>query len=171
LYSKEYKEILQSIHAKEEWGGGAANKIKYFKEFYENNNCKDLLDYGCGNGSLYKKIKEENLGWKVYEYDPGIPEKSGKPKPADFVTCIDVLEHVEPEHLDNVLKHIRSLTKVGAWFCVCKVPAYLILPDGRNAHLIVEDEIWWKDKLNQYFNFENLAYNTSAHYAGLYTPK
>jgi hypothetical protein len=31
------------------------------------------------------------------------------------------------------------------------IPAKRALPDGRNAHLILETHQWWKDKLENYF--------------------
>jgi hypothetical protein len=39
---------------------------------------------------------------KNFPSDPVFPEY-GDPKPADLACCIDVLEHVEPKQLDNVL--------------------------------------------------------------------
>jgi hypothetical protein len=83
--------------------------------------------------------------------------------PADVVVCNDVLEHVEPEHLDEVLKHMASLAKKAIVLTVATVPAVKTLADGRNAHLIVENARWWYTKLEPYFG--NLAH-FEAHISG-----
>ena len=35
-----------------------------------------------------------------------------------------------------------------AWLIIACYPAKKILPDGRNAHLIVENPTWWLDKIS-----------------------
>ena len=42
--------------------------------------------------------------------------------------------------------------KVGGYFLICTVPSLQTLPNGNNAHLIVEDHIWWENKLSKNFN-------------------
>jgi hypothetical protein len=39
------------------------------------------------------------------------------------------------------------------------IPAKKTLPDGRNAHLILEKPHWWKDKLANYFIITNEEVN------------
>lgn len=101
-----------------------------------------ILDYGCGKRSL-----ERALGYAIQNYDPAIPAYAALPQPADVVVCMDVLEHIEPECLDAVLDHLASLTKMRGYFTVAVKPAHKHLPDGRNAHLIVEPPEWWLQKL------------------------
>jgi len=62
-----------------------------------------------------------------------------------------VLEHVEPDLLDNVLAHISSLTRHYAFLNIATVAALKTLPDGRNAHLIVEPPEWWRARLERHF--------------------
>ena len=61
----------------------------------------------------------------------------------------DVLEHIEPVFLDNVLKDIHETFSKIAFLIIATSPAKKFLPDGRNAHLIVETPGWWKDKLEK----------------------
>ena len=86
-------------------------------------------------------------------YDPAYPEY-GAPQPADLVTCIDVLEHVEPECLDAVLKELTRITVRLGFFTVHTGPAMKFLSDGRNAHLIQWPLNWWVDRLSQHFTVE-----------------
>jgi 2-polyprenyl-3-methyl-5-hydroxy-6-metoxy-1,4-benzoquinol methylase len=72
--------------------------------------------------------------------------------PADLVCCIDVLEHIEPEYLSAVLSHLASLTKNLAFLTIHSAPAIKILPDGRNAHLIIKPMSWWTPTLGLHFD-------------------
>jgi hypothetical protein len=48
--------------------------------------------------------------------------------------------------LDDVLDHIRSVSRLAAIFTVATRPAVKILADGRNAHLIQQPLEWWLPK-------------------------
>lgn len=106
-----------------------------------------ILDYGCGKASLRNALPEK----RVFCYDPAIPEFSGRPEPADLVVCTDVLEHVEPDCLPAVLADIASLTLKTAFLVVCTKPSAELLPDGSNAHRIVEGSTWWLKVLSGHF--------------------
>jgi 2-polyprenyl-3-methyl-5-hydroxy-6-metoxy-1,4-benzoquinol methylase len=108
-----------------------------------------VLDYGSGKGSLKRA-----LGLPVAEYDPAVPEHAAEPVAADLVVCSDVLEHIEPECLDEVLDHLKQLAKKVGFFVIATRPAKKHLDDGRNAHLIVEDREWWMRKLEQRWRVE-----------------
>jgi hypothetical protein len=73
-----------------------------------------------------------------------------------MVACIDVLEHIEPECLDNVLDHIASLTEAVAFLSIHTGPALKKLPDGRNAHLIQEPAEWWLPKLMSRWDMQTI---------------
>lgn len=104
----------------------------------------DILDYGCGKSTL-----QQQLPFKIQQYDPAVPKYSTLPDPADIVVCTDVLEHIEPDNLGNVLLHIHSLAKKAAFLVIATRPAKKILEDGRNAHLIVKDMVWWLGALKE----------------------
>lgn len=116
----------------------------------------DILDYGCGKGTLAK-----SLPFEIKEYDPAIPGKSGVPTGADLVVCTDVLEHVEPDYIDNVLGDIARCTKNLAYFIIHNGPAVKTLPDGRNTHLIQEGLDWWKQKISDHFHIQDITENGS----------
>jgi hypothetical protein len=105
-----------------------------------------VLDYGCGQGSLARAI-----GDRVKEYDPAIPEKAAAPAPADLVVCTDVLEHIEPDCLAHVLDHLRDLTLKACFVVIATRPAMKFLADGRNAHLIIETDAFWRKQLDMRF--------------------
>jgi len=143
-----YKEQNRLLHENNaEYGVSVLKHLKTINNIYIKCECNSLLDYGCGKGLLAK-----NVPFPIWEYDPAITGKDNPPRPADLVVCVDVLEHIEPEYLDSVLKDIkRCILKVG-YLVIFAKPATKTLPDGRNTHLIVEGKEWWKKRLSQYFD-------------------
>jgi len=150
VISKYMQRQNQALHdGKEKWGNDGHKRAEIVRRFIAELDAYSVLDYGCGRGTLRmalkdggKKIKGMGWGGAVFEYDPALPKKN-KPTPADIVACTDVLEHVEPDLLGNVLDHIRTLAAKGAFLLICTREANKVLPDGRNAHLIIENADWW----------------------------
>jgi hypothetical protein len=54
---------------------------------------------------------------------------------------------VEPDCLEEVLKHIHALTLKFALVVICKYPSSHLCPDGTNSHKILENEHWWRKKI------------------------
>lgn len=149
LISQEYREAQMALHAGpkgyEGYGGKGDRWASTVAGIAEQYDCSSVLDYGCGQGSLAKALNGSGLS--VREYDPAIPGKDGHPVFADLVVCTDVLEHIEPDKLDQVLKHLRILARKAVFLVVSTRPALLTLPDGRNAHLTVESSAWWEARV------------------------
>lgn len=144
LASSGYRQTLQEMHALGPWGTKGYKHEDPIRVFYNSLfGCSTILDYGCGSNSLANTCKDLD----IRSYDPGIPEFAEMPIPADLVVCIDVLEHVEPESIHNVIRHIAELAQIGIYLHIATKPAKQILPDGRNAHLIIEGLEQWTDKL------------------------
>jgi hypothetical protein len=112
-------------------------------------NIKDLLDYGAGKLRLRDSI---TIDVNYTAYEPSNPEYDSEPEPTEFVTCIDVLEHIEPELLDNVLDDLQQVTLKYGLFTIHTGPAVKTLPDGRNAHLIQQPYTWWQPKIKERFD-------------------
>jgi hypothetical protein len=74
-----------------------------------------LSDYGAGKKNLLRGLQDLGVHpSKNFPYDPVFPEY-GDPKPADLACCIDMLEHVEPRQLDNVLAILLRSQQVLAY--------------------------------------------------------
>jgi hypothetical protein len=147
LISYEYRKLNRVLHKRKAYGIGGARWADEVRRLVAEHRCINVLDYGSGKGTLKRALP----GVYVDEYDPAIPGKDHEPLPADLVVCTDVLEHIEPDCLDDVLKHIASLTNRVALLSIATRPATKLLADGRNAHLIVENGGWWIDRLAPYF--------------------
>jgi FkbM family methyltransferase len=145
--SKEYAELNRKLHEDNPlYGVSGAKRANVVIKLAETMKTQNILDYGCGKGLLAKK-----LPFPIWEYDPAVPGKDSPPKPADIVICTDVLEHVEPKLLDNVLGDIARCTIKTAYLVVHTGPAAKVLEDGRNAHLIQKDQAWWEERLSKFF--------------------
>ena len=154
LVSDQYTKQLTRLHQIRE-SFGDSGSYKHIDEWLANNKCHSLLDYGCGKGNVFKNIQKKFPLIDCRGYDPGVPEYAVMPEiPAELVICTDVLEHIEPELIDNVLKHIESVTLKTAYLIIDTLPAQKNLPDGRNAHLIIENQDWWTNKIQTVTNFK-----------------
>jgi len=142
LISDSYREQNRKLHETGMYGISGHKHVTHVKYLSTSLMTVDILDYGCGNRTL-----EQALGFQINNYDPSIEGLDTPPKPADIVVCTDVLEHIEPECIDAVLDDLKRLTKRAAYFVVDLIPAKKKLPDGRNAHLILESGNWWINKL------------------------
>lgn len=114
------------------------------KELIDEYGARTILDYGCGKGHQYSR-HDMSAGWGVTVslYDPAVPGFTGKPRKADGVVCIDVMEHIEKKDVPAVLHKIFGLAGKFAFFVICTRPSKKMLPDGRNCHLTIEPPSWW----------------------------
>ena len=142
----EYLEQNRRLHEGGYYGLSGAKWAKTVLNACRVAGSRDVLDYGCGQRTL-----ERALGFPIRNYDPCIPGLDATPEPADVVACTDVLEHIEPECLEEVLDDLRRVTKRLGFFVIATRPAKKTLPDGRNAHLIQEGLEWWRAKLEARF--------------------
>lgn len=144
LISDEYREQLRTLH-KGKWGDEGHLWTQRVLDMVKRTGATSVLDYGCGKGTLRPTLPHT---LDVREYDPAIPGKDSPPAPADLLVSFDVLEHIEPDKLDAVLGHMHTLAVKGAFVVVATKAARAKLPDGRNAHLIIERPLWWTEKLS-----------------------
>lgn len=154
LISEEYKEQVQTLHREApRWGTSGRDFAQIVVEIVRNSHPETILDYGCGKQTLARALPE----MRIIGYDPGMPGLQDTPRPADLVTCMDVLEHIEPVYLDDVLDDLQRVTKRVVFLVVGTAPAFQILPDGRNAHLIIEPFQWWLPKLMERFDVVSMT--------------
>lgn len=144
LITPQYAALNAEMHAtKNTYGVSGGIWAKQVAAFAVGLEAETILDYGCGQGMLKTAMLALPVNVTVDEYDPAIEGKTAKPERADIVVCGDVLEHIEPDCLDDVLDDIRDTAQKGVFLVVATKLAAKHLPDGRNAHLIVEPAGWW----------------------------
>lgn len=157
LISPEYRKLLKKMHSEKKWGSSGHKRAEAVLQIMAEYGLLTCLDYGCGRGTLKAKINEIADIITVTEYDPAIEGKDKPPYPAEMLCSTDVLEHVELGNIGFVLKHINELFEKAAYLVISCRPANAILPDGRNAHLIIMPPDWWLIKLKKHLKGEIYA--------------
>jgi len=153
LISEEYRRMQQQLHENPKYGVASLEFAPLVLQVIEQIGVSEMLDYGAGKGRLGHALRgRTQRPLTVHHYDPAIPEWSAPPGPCRFVACIDVLEHIEPHLLDNVLDDLRRVTAGAGLFTVHTGAALKVLPDGRNAHLIQQPPEWWLPKFMERFD-------------------
>lgn len=148
LISEEYRALNEELHSRTTYGSFGSKWTDVVAGIVQDFELDSILDYGCGKGTL--KVELENLGHRnVAEFDPAIPGKTSPPSPADLVVCTDVLEHIEPELLENVVADLKEKSLSHLFLVVATRPAKKTLADGRNAHLIIQDIDAWMPTLSK----------------------
>lgn len=154
LITDEYRKQNATLHEiNPHYGTTGHNHAKPIAELAAAMGVNELLDYGCGKQTLGQSLPHI----AVDGYDPCIPGLETPPIPHDLVVATDILEHIEPDLLDNVLDHLKQLTQKAIYLEVSTVPAQKTLPDGRNAHICLHDTDWWLDKLMPLFSLDHFA--------------
>jgi 2-polyprenyl-3-methyl-5-hydroxy-6-metoxy-1,4-benzoquinol methylase len=157
LISDEYRQLNTELHQNPKYGSRVRTRVyAEIKDLMAETKADSLLDYGCGKGTMADHLDNVTL------YDPCMPEFSVKPQGQfDVVACCDVLEHVEPDCIQDVLNDIFGYARKAVYLVISTRPAGKTLADGRNAHLIVKSRDWWAELLAQNFPFWQLTVKTS----------
>ena len=89
--------------------------------------------------------------WKIDIdlYDPCYEKYSliDENKFYDLVVSIDVLEHIPSQDIDWVLEKIISKAKKYVFMNVACYSAAALLPNGKNAHININNHKWWFEKI------------------------
>ena len=133
-------------------------------------NFMSLLDYGAGRAAdlvwdqeVTKKILKNKSGRtpKLFSYEPfhtnfKYRDPSVLKKRYDIVVCMDVLEHLLPEDVDDVLRTIMSCAHKMLFLVIHTTPATKLIKDEKgndvfeqSLHTTVEDSKWWQDKIKK----------------------
>lgn len=155
VISEEYLREQQLLHENPRYGRASIGYARLVASLLRIAKATSLSDYGAGKCRLQHSLDRIGVHARYLPYDPAFPEY-GAPHPADLVTCIDVLEHIEPELLEGVLDDLASITRRLGLFTVHTGPAVKTLSDGRNAHIIQEPPSWWLPRLAQRFEIIHL---------------
>lgn len=152
LISQDYKQSLAQLQKGNKFKGLLV-KYEPVKAFVEQYRPDSILDYGCAKGTLVKQLQQDFPDIQtIHGYDPGVPEFDRIPLiKYNCLISNDVIEHFEPEFLDKSLAHMNTLFDRVAWLIIACYPAKKTLPDGRNAHLIIQSPDWWRKRVNECF--------------------
>ena len=152
LISEDYRKMQEELHRNPDYGVASVGFAPLVAEMMKQLKTDELLDYGAGKGRLGFALEDLlDRPIEVHHYDPAIPQWAETPEPCRLVTCIDVLEHIEPAFIDAVLDDLKRVTAHTGLFTIHTFPAVKVLGDGRNAHLIQKPPSWWLPKFLERF--------------------
>lgn len=135
-------------------GAGVATRLpSAILRLHELGICSSVLDYGTGKGALTRRLRKELPdSISVQGYDPAVEIYADRPEnPVDLLVCLDVLEHIEMNKIDAVLRDIHKLTTQFCYLVIDLQPAVKSLSDGRNAHILLAPPEWWIGRISQLF--------------------
>lgn len=155
-YAALYRPLHEAKNGK--YFGGKIHGVDVVVDLVARTKPRNLLDYGSGKGRQYSKRQQHDLwgGLLPTCYDVAVPKFAERPKGKfDGIICSDMMEHIAPEDVDEVLADIfrfsarrRSPAKSFVYFHISCVPSVKkVLGDGRNVHLTVEPPAFWDEKL------------------------
>jgi len=128
---------------KPEYGSNSARWAKGVNALIQEYGVQDVLDYGCGKARLSAALP----AIKFYNYDPGISYMDQSPTPAGLVVCAHILEHIEPELLENVINDLFYNAEKLVWTTLKAGESGKILPDGQDSNLNQQSIDWWVETL------------------------
>jgi len=138
------------------------NILKYFNL----DKIDTILDVGCGYGGsinalwqLGKKAYGIDISdgpeevWKTWEIDKycqvasadSIPFKNNK---FDLVTCIDMLEHIPCQSVQDVLREMSRVGRHDFVFCIC-TEEESVKVEEEVLHICIHDAKWWTEKIKK----------------------
>lgn len=159
LISEEYRLEQSEMHKRyPQYGSASVQFAPYVEKIILEWGVKEVLDYGAGKGRLGLTLLS-SMGDRcpsIRNYEPARLGWDTIPDPAELVTCIDVLEHVEPNCITEVLDDLKRCVKTLGIFTIHTGPAVKTLSDGRNAHLIQKQFDWWEPMISARFTIKNI---------------
>jgi SAM-dependent methyltransferase len=123
-----------------------------------------LTDFGCGAGQATLAFRAHGVKAIGIDIARNATDEGGEedwffeaclwrlpPIVSDCGLCCDVMEHIPPKKIDDVLSGIARGVKRGAYFAIDSVPDRLGLIIGQPLHLTVRPPAWWKEQLEKHF--------------------
>jgi len=172
-----YQEQLRKEHDGSKWGstGARYSGRDILRLLEERPYIHSVLDFGAGKGSLEEFVQEwslevggRQLDWT--NYDPGIPEYDTLPdRDFDLVITTDVLEHVEPDLLEHVIKQLEARAGKVMYNDIACYPTGKLFGEGpykgEDLHLTVQSPQWWKDTFKANSTLHMAEYHWRSKYS------
>lgn len=178
---KEYNNVYDLLYRETEYDivGQTNNEEKWgiISKLISNIKFNTVVDLGCGRGYYLKKfieMEKESLGVELSKiccekYLKDLPHvcsdienfSVNNNKKYDLVVCMDVMEHIDPDKVEQTIKGIRPLSDVAIFGVANHVDNEL----GFELHLTVEDSIWWEERFKKFYAIvETLIFSERFYY-------
>jgi hypothetical protein len=157
LITEGYRRLQRDLHRRYEYdiGNSVPEALQLVRVLRPSERPVRLLDYGSGRGTLKRAIEADPVlaeMIQVWEYDPTVKGCDIPPdRGSHFVACLNVLDHVEPECLDDVLAHMALCTLETCIMVISMRTSSRIMKDGRQAHICLLPAEEWRAALERHF--------------------
>jgi 2-polyprenyl-3-methyl-5-hydroxy-6-metoxy-1,4-benzoquinol methylase len=165
LKEREKYEKMWSVPAYRNWSPGL-DAVEFFLKHTPMIEGDSIIDLGCGTGRAAVALAKSPLRPRVVLLDfcPIALEQDAYAMPFfnaclwrlpsnigryDWIFCVDVLEHIPPDHVNEVLDNMAKITKHGGFLQICTVPDGCGSMIGEKLHLTVESAEWWSVKIKE----------------------
>ena len=130
-----------------------------------------VIDFGCGDGKaihLFRKAGYRAIGVDHVSLMPDTVQSCLWSLPADlpvadFGYCADVMEHIPPERVDDVLVNIARHVSRMAYFRIATTPDVMGKLIGETLHLTVQPAHWWLARVSVAFGSAAIRADHPAH--------
>ncbi len=133
--------------------------------------CNTVLDFGCADGvsvAAFRRMGLEAWGVDISDYalsrapakaapylwQGGLRGQRFPPKHFDVIVSWDVLEHIAPHDLDDVLRDLKRLGRRGLWGIYVTdewiARLHLRMNKRHPDHLSEHPAQWWRAKFGEY---------------------
>lgn len=150
LITEEHKRISSEHHLNNpKYGGGNYSdlEIARVRSLGKDYKIKTILDYGSGKGVLKKTLLRECPLFKVWNYEPALD--IDQRQPVDLVWCKDVLPHVEPECVDDIIQDIEKYCQKVLYIQIYTAPSKTLMGD-QDIRRITKPMEWWLEKMDNF---------------------
>jgi hypothetical protein len=145
------------------YNDGGVDRYDFVVEEIVKNNYKKIIDISSGRGLLIEAIKNVNpniditstdlskfneIDVKFIELD--LTNKNDYHKVIEkyeFLSCLDVLEHIEEKYIEDILIFFKSLAEN----FIFTIANHSDIINGIELHLIQKDKIFWNILLTKHF--------------------
>ena len=152
--SEAHRKLRELQYLDQQYGMNKALHAPMVSEIVNRLKVTELLDYWCGGAHLVRNLKVGHE-MKIQCYDPAVPGFSGEAIPMQMVTCVDVLQDVEPECIDAVLDDLKRVTGAVGYFSILV---------GEERSKIEQDKAWWLDRIMPRFELQTLQIIPSGYF-------
>jgi cyclopropane fatty-acyl-phospholipid synthase-like methyltransferase len=151
-----------SIHSNGYWVGLEATSqhaydsslVVSLTNFFKNEKCNSLVDFGCGMGNYVKTFQENNINAIGFDGNPNTPQLTNNlckvfdlsvlkkfDEPFDWVLSLEVGEHLPPKFEDIFIQNLHNNNRYGI------VLSWAVKGQGGHGHFNEQNNDYIKSKI------------------------
>ena len=175
---EKYDLIWKEVPSYRECSPGEGFAPLFFKAFEGQLRAgQSLIDFGCGTGRVARDFLSIGLHLTLIDISPyclddevraivdllrgqveflpaclwNLPKEV---KPAHWIFCCDVLEHIPEDCVEKTLSGMAKRMRHGGFMAICLKEDLSGKKIGKPLHLTVKESGWWKERLQSHFSIK-----------------